>query len=153
MGRLTRLAAILRPSWVGYGLGLVGVALVSAAIGAVQPSANGRSDFPLYLIVVLTVAALYGRGPAVVAAVAANLAADQLFVGREPGADDATPWLRLLPFLVTALVTGQLAATLRQQAEDARRREREAVALYEVVRLVPSAWCRARRSSWGRSCT
>lgn len=37
-------------------------------------------------------------------------------------------------FLVTAIITGQFAATLRQRAEDANRRERETHILYDLVR-------------------
>lgn len=39
-------------------------------------------------------------------------------------------------FLLTALITGQLAAGQRRRARQAERREREAVVLYDVVRLV-----------------
>src|SRR5205823_13268936 len=39
-------------------------------------------------------------------------------------------------FLLTAIVTGQLAADQRGRAREAKEREREAVILYEVVRLL-----------------
>jgi K+-sensing histidine kinase KdpD len=42
-------------------------------------------------------------------------------------------------FLLSAVVTGQLAAGQRQRAEEARRREREAVVLDELVRLLGGA--------------
>src|SRR5262245_31942223 len=127
--------------WFGYGLGLAGVALVTASIVLLRRWTGLANDYPLYLIVVLATAALYGRGPAVVAALVAFLSSELLFVGDVTALapTEAARWLRLLPFLLTALVTGQLAAALRQRADDARRREREAVALYEVVRLVPGS--------------
>jgi len=43
-------------------------------------------------------------------------------------------WIALFIFLVTALITGQLAVLLRQRAEEASRRERETHILYELVR-------------------
>jgi signal transduction histidine kinase len=132
----------VRPgSWLAYGLGLVGVALVTVAIGLAGQWTNPESELPLYLIVVLGVAALWGRGPALAAALGAFLASE-LFLANQTAAGpltDPTGWLWLLPFLLTALVTGQLAAALRRQAEAAGEREREAVALYEVVRQVPGS--------------
>jgi signal transduction histidine kinase len=96
---------------------------------------------PLYLIAVLAAAVLYGRGPAVLAAVLAFVAFDFFFV--EPvhilAAREPREWLALLVFLLTGLVTGQLAAGFRRQTEAARQREREAVGLYEVVRHVPGS--------------
>src|SRR5207245_1247697 len=47
--------------------------------------------------------------------------------------------LLLLVFGVTALRAGQRAAMLRQQANQARQREREALAMYEVAQLVPGS--------------
>jgi len=131
----------IRTGWFGYGFGLVGVALITAAIALLRRWTGLANDFPLYLIVVLATAALYGRGAAVVTAMVAFFASELLAVGQTAAfaLDEPARWLRLLPFLLTALVTGQLAAALRQRADDARRREHEAVALYEVVRLVPGS--------------
>src|SRR5260370_16280448 len=47
-------------------------------------------------------------------------------------------WIALFVFLVTAILTSQLAVTLRQRAEQASRREREARILYELVRATNS---------------
>ena len=49
---------------------------------------------------------------------------------------DPEEWVSLLFFLLTATVTGQLAAGQRQRAREAQQREREAVVLYDVVRLL-----------------
>src|SRR5207245_4688114 len=43
-------------------------------------------------------------------------------------------WLALFVFLVTAIITGQLASALRQRAEQANRREQETRILYDLVR-------------------
>jgi K+-sensing histidine kinase KdpD len=53
---------------------------------------------------------------------------------------DPGEWLSLLLFLLTALVTGQLAADQRRRAREAYQREREAVVLYD------GAVARRRRS-------
>lgn len=92
----------------------------------------------LYLVAILAAASLFGRGPAILAAVAAFLAFDWFFV--EPvhtfAVVDPEEWVALLLFLLTAVLTGQLAAGQRMRAEDARRRERESVFLYDLTRLL-----------------
>ncbi|HTD76720.1 MAG TPA: DUF4118 domain-containing protein, partial [Chloroflexota bacterium] len=110
-------------------------------LGPVMNFTRLANSSAVYTIPVLLTAALYGRGPALATSVAVFMAYDALF------SDPAYPhsltspreWLTLLVFVVTALVAGQLAAMLRQQAQQARQREREAVALYEVARLVPGS--------------
>src|SRR5580765_5901969 len=98
--------ARLRNQWSGYALALGAVALVSLFIGLVL-----------------------GRGPAVFASIAAFLIFDWFFV--EPlhqfTVSDPEEWISLLLFLLTATVTGQLAAGQRQRAREAQQREREAV--------------------------
>src|SRR5262249_6591530 len=92
----------------------------------------------LYLVGVLATAVAFGSGPAVVASVAGFLTFDWFFV--EPlhqfTVADPEEWVALLVFLATAIVTGQLAAAQRRRAEEARHRERDAVVLYDIARLV-----------------
>src|SRR6476661_3917501 len=92
----------------------------------------------LYLLAVMASAVAYGRGPAVFASIAAFLIFDWFFV--EPlhqfTVSDPEEWISLLLFLLTATVTGQLAAGQRQRAREAQQREREALVLYDVVRLL-----------------
>src|SRR5206468_11604962 len=70
---------------------------------------------------------------AVVAAVASFLAYDWFFV--EPvhtfQVGDPDEWFALVLFLVTAVITGELAAQLRERAREAAERERETIHLYE----------------------
>jgi len=56
-------------------------------------------------------------------------------------------------FVMTALVAGQLAAMLRQEATAARQRERETLALFEVARLVPGFHPRATTPAQSYSST
>src|SRR5262245_8255063 len=143
-GRLTG-RAVWRPGsaghWQGYAFAVAAVALLTAVIGAVMRWTPLPNSSSLYLVTVLAAAALYGSGPAVLAAVLSFFAYDYFFVEpvHVPTVRDPREWLYLLIFLLVALVTGQLAAALRRQAEAAGEREREAVALYEVVRDVPGS--------------
>src|SRR5205807_3302714 len=84
---------------------------------------------------VLVMAALYGRAPALVASVAAVVG----FEHRQGTLENPTEWVTPIIFVLTAMVAGQLAAMLRQQATAARQREREALALFEVAQLVPGS--------------
>ncbi len=122
----------------GYLFAVAAVALVSVFIGLVLRQVNLANASMLYLLAVMATAVAYGRGPAVFASVGAFLVFDWFFV--EPRfqftVSDPDEWLSLLLFLLTATVTGQLAAGQRQRAREARQREREAVVLYDVVRLL-----------------
>src|SRR5262245_33099361 len=130
--------AIWRWRLRGYAFALGTVALVSVLIGLVLGRANIANISMLYLLAVLATAVVYGRGPAVFASLIAFLTFDWFFV--EPlhqfTVSDPEEWVSLLLFLLTATVTGQLAAGQRQRAREAQQREREAVVLYDVVRLL-----------------
>lgn len=128
-----------RQSWlVGYTAALLGVTLVSLFIGLVLGQVNLANISMLYLLAVMAAAVGFGRGPAVFASISAFLIFDWFFV--EPmhqfTVSDPEEWISLLFFLLTATVTGQLAAGQRDRAREAQLREREAVVLYDVVRLL-----------------
>jgi two-component system, OmpR family, sensor histidine kinase KdpD len=114
------------------------VVLVSLVIGFVLGQTHIANISMLYLVAVLATAVLFGSGPAVLASVAAFLIFNWFFV--EPlhtfTVADPTEWIALLLFLATAAITGQLAASQIRRAEEAKQREREAVVLYDVARLV-----------------
>src|SRR5262252_4292112 len=132
------MVAIWRQRLTGYLFALGAVALVSVFIGFVLGRGNISNISMLYLLAVMATAVIYGRGPAVFASLIAFLTFDWFFV--EPlhqfTVSDPEEWVSLLLFLLTATVTGQLAAGQRQRAREAQQREREAVVLYDVVRLL-----------------
>lgn len=116
--------------------GLAGVGLVTAFIGFVERRSHLANASLLYLIVVLAIAATFGRWPAILTAVAAFLTFNWFFVEPAHTLSVADPgdWITLLTFLFAAIVTGQLAGEQRRRAEEAGRREREALVLYEAAR-------------------
>src|SRR5579863_7501354 len=94
----------------------------------------------VYLLVILALASTRGRIAALVASVVAFLSFDFFLV---PPLYTFVisrweEWIALFVFLVTALITSQLAAVMRQSAEQARLREREARILYEAGRVINS---------------
>src|SRR5262249_40182420 len=111
---------------------------VSLFIGFILWQVNIANISMLYLLAVMATAVAFGRGPAVFASVVAFLVFDWFFVVplHQLTVSDPEEWVSLLFFLLTATVTGQLAAGQRQRAREAQQREREAVVLYDVVRLL-----------------
>jgi two-component system sensor histidine kinase KdpD len=94
----------------------------------------------VYLLVILLLASTRGRYAAILAAVVAFLSFDFFLV--PPFYTFVITrweeWIALFVFLVTALITSQLATVTRQSVEQARLREREAQILYEAGRVINS---------------
>jgi two-component system sensor histidine kinase KdpD len=95
----------------------------------------------LYLLGVLAIASTRGLYSAIITSIVAFLSFDYFLVMPlytfTVGKFDE--WLALFIFLVTAIITGQLASALRQRAEVATQREMETRALYELVNATTSA--------------
>lgn len=91
-----------------------------------------------YLVGVLVVAAGWGRAEAVTASVAAVLCYNFFFlppVGLFTIADPHN-WVALLAFLATALVGSHLSDRAKQEAAEARERQRETEQLYALSRAI-----------------
>src|SRR2546421_10567752 len=94
----------------------------------------------LYLLVILTLASTRGLYAAILASIIAFLSFDYFLVPPYYTLSIAKfdEWLALFVFLVTAIITSQLASALRHRAEQARLREHETRILYELVRATTS---------------
>src|ERR1700680_36206 len=91
----------------------------------------------VYLFVVLALASTRGRYASVLASLVAFLSFDfflvpPLFVFTISRVEE---WIALFVFLVTAILTSQLAVSLSKRALEASRRERETRILYDLVRV------------------
>lgn len=115
---------------------VAGVGLVTAAVSVLLSTPPIAAVAMLYLVAVLAAAVSMGRGPAIVSALAAFLCFNWFFV--EPlhrlTVADPRDLVVLFVFLLVAVVTGQLGASQRARAEEARSRERETTLLYELAR-------------------
>lgn len=121
-------------------LAVVGALLVTVVIYVFKLYPRIPNISLLYLLLVLALASTRGLYAAIVASIVAFLSFDFFLV---PPLYTFTvfkfdEWLALFVFLVTAIITGQLASALRQRAEQARRREHESRILYELVRATNS---------------
>jgi len=130
-------AARRLPGWARYGAALFGVALVTALITALGRFHLANASM-LHLVVVLLAAVALGRGPAIVAAVAAFLASNFFLVEPRLTLQVANPeeWVTLILLLVAAIVTGQVAAGQEQRADEAEEHAHQARLLYEVALLM-----------------
>lgn len=90
-----------------------------------------------YLLVVLALASTRGRYASILASLVAFLSFDfflvpPLYVFTINRVEE---WIALFVFLVTAILTSQLAVLLRKRALEASRREHETRILYDLVRV------------------
>ena len=113
-------------------------ALIAAAtltIAALKPHAPVISLGALYIIVVLAAAVLWGLPYAVGVSIVSLLAFNWFFLPpvHTFALDDASNWTALLVYLVTAVVTSELAARMRRRAAEAERRERDAALLADLA--------------------
>lgn len=122
----------------GYVAALAAVAVVTAVIGAIEARAHIQNVPMLYLIAILGSATLAGRGPAIVASVASFLSFNWFFL--EPihtlTIGDQNEWFALVLFIVTAVITSQLAADQRVRAGETAARAREAELMFDITRML-----------------
>ena len=121
--------------------GVVGVALTTLAIGGITTVTHVETLSLLYLLVVLWLAVAFGRGPAIIASFLAFLAYDFFFVPpvHRLTVDDPAQWISLLALLATALVIGQLTATVQEHVHAARVSQQHMARLYKLAQLISGA--------------
>jgi two-component system sensor histidine kinase KdpD len=121
-------------------LGVVGTFLVTGILYFFQLYPRIPNISLLYLLVILTLASTRGLYAAILASIIAFLSFDYFLVPPYYTFTIAKfdEWLALFVFLVTAIITSQLASALRHRAEQARQREHETRILYELVRATTS---------------
>ncbi len=129
--------SLLKRRAASYALALSGVALVTIGLLQLGQSSLGNASM-LFLVVVLLSAALLGRGPAILASVAAFLASNFFLV--EPRftlrVDNPDEWIALILFLLAAIITGQVAASQRSRTQEAEEHARQARLLYDLAVLM-----------------
>lgn len=140
-----------RDRWLGYGAAVLAVAAVSVAIGLLLSVADIANVSIFYLIAVLVISIRFGRGPAIVVALAAFFAFNWFFVApvHTFGVARTEEVLDLTVLLLTAVVTGQLAAETRARNRELRWREREAQLSRAIVATLndPSLSAEAARAA------
>src|SRR5690349_16939856 len=115
-----------------YALSIGGVALATLILTRLSAEFHATNIALLYLLVVLLVATTIGMGPAILASVLAFLGFNFFFVEPLHSFQVTAPQdvLRLLTFLVVAVIGSSLAGRAREQANAAARSASELAALY-----------------------
>ena len=118
-------------------LAIVGAMATTAIIYAFKLYPRIPNISIIYLLVVLALASTRGRYASILASIVAFLSFDfflvpPLYVFTINRVEE---WIALFVFLVTAILTSQLAVLLRKRAMEASRRERETRILYDLVRI------------------
>ncbi|HKV84151.1 MAG TPA: ATP-binding protein, partial [Ktedonobacterales bacterium] len=105
---------------------------------AIPHHASLQGIFLLYLFVVMWLAVVFGRGPAVAGSVLAFLAYDFFFIPPLYVFTVGRPeeWISLFALLATSLVISQLTAALQARTREAEASQRRTAALYALARLV-----------------
>src|SRR5215207_4476342 len=121
-----------------YALSTGGVLLATLLLTRLSADLQVTNIALLYLLVVLLVATTIGMGPAILASVLAFLGFNFFFV--EPlhtfRVTDPQDDLRLLTFLVVAIIGSSLAGRAREQANAAARSAHELAALYDFSQKI-----------------
>ncbi len=127
-------------------LAIAGVALFTGVIMVAHPYRHNLSISLSYLLVIIALASTRGRYAAIMAALLASFSFD-FFIAPPLSTFSFTKLEDLLDplaFLLVAILTGSLTATLRHRAEQARSREREARLLSEQAQELASLQERQR---------
>ncbi len=126
---------------IGAVAGIVGVALVTLLIGFIMSVTHVKNLSIIYLLVVLWLAVSFGRGPAILASFLAFLANDFFFIPpvHRFTVDDPAEWVSLLALLATALVIGQLAATVQAHARESQASQQRMARLYALAQMVAAS--------------
>jgi K+-sensing histidine kinase KdpD len=142
--RIPQLPALAQRHWQHYLvdtlLAVVGALVITLLIYVphLYPAIPNISI--VYLLIILILASTRGRYAAIACALVAFLSFDfflvpplyTLTIGR------SEEWLALFVFLAVALLASQLATVMRENAEEAKMRERETRILYEMGRVANS---------------
>lgn len=122
--------------WSSYGMGVMGVVLVTGLAWMMFPYFGLANLIMVYLMGVVLVATRHGRGPSVLASVLSVAAFDFFFVPPylSFAVSDVEYLLTFAVMLVVALTISGLAVRTKQQAELARRQERRTAVLYALSR-------------------
>ena len=118
------LAGVAAITWIGYSLGPSRVNATTAGFA--------------YLLLILTIASVWGFLESVLASIAATFAFNFFFlppVGRLTIADPQN-WVALFSFLATALIASRLSTTARHRALDADARRQDIERLYAFSRAI-----------------
>jgi len=125
----------------GYLLAVAGVAACTILNALLHTHFELTNLVMIYLLCVVAIAALLGRGPAILASCLSVALFDFLFVPPfyTLAVADSQYTVTLAVMLTVAVLVSHLTVMVRQQAENARKQERRTNALYEMSRRLAAS--------------
>ena len=119
--RPEKMARMLQSRGLGYLAAILGIAAVTAICALLRSHINEMTVALAMLLVVLFIAAAWGRWPGLVASVLGMLCLNYFFLPPIYTFTIADPknWIALTAFFITALTAGQLSAWVKQRAAEA----------------------------------
>jgi len=115
---------------------VLGISALTAFLNILGGGINSTTVALTMVLVVLFVAATWGSGPAIAAAVLGVLSFNFFFLPPAGTLAIADPenWIAFVVFLITAITAGQLSARVNRRAEEAEAGRREIKRLYDELR-------------------
>jgi K+-sensing histidine kinase KdpD len=127
---------ILKKSQIGYVAAVLGITALTGLLNLLGGGINSTTVALTMVLVVLFVAATWGSGPAIAAAVLGVLSFNYFFLPPAGTLTIADPenLVAFVVFLITAITAGQLSARVNRRAEEAEAGRREIKRLYDELR-------------------
>jgi two-component system sensor histidine kinase KdpD len=124
-----------RRQLAGWALGIVGIPVLTVVLHQLRDHLNLPASMLLYLLLVIAIAAVGGRLPALVAAAAASLVVNWYFTPpfHTFTISEASNAVAVVVFLSVAVIVGQLVSVVIRRSADAQRARAEAEALARVA--------------------
>lgn len=129
-------SSVANKKLLGYIVAVVVIAVATAVLKILGLNINLTTAALAFLLIVLFVAAAWGSGPAVLAALVGGTCFNFFFlppVGTFHIADPEN-WIAFFSFLVAAITAGQLSARAKRRAEEAEAGRHEIEHLYSELR-------------------
>lgn len=129
------LARFYQNKSIGYRVAVGGIVLVTAVLGPFHNYINSITIALTLLLVVLSVATIFGSRPALLASTLGVLCFNFFFL--PPfytfSISESQNWIAFFAFLATAIIAGQLSTYARRRAEEAEKSKKEVERLYQEL--------------------
>lgn len=138
--RQARIGGLLN-QWPAYAMAAIACGLTGLIAAALSPTFDLANIVMLFLLVVVLISVRYGRGPSVLASFLSVAIFDFFYVPPHLSfaVSDVQYLMTFAVMLVVGLITGQLTAGYKYQAQVATRREQRVRSLYEMSRDLSGA--------------
>src|ERR1043166_9279916 len=122
------------PGVARYGLALASVAVAVAVLELLGAGVTAPIAAEVLLLVLIINGSVFGRGPSIIASMAAVAGFSRYFITPTGFAvGDRFDWAQLIAFILVASVVGELAARAERRAREAQQQRQEISRLYQEL--------------------